>query len=92
MDRPHRRWRLHLDIEGDSWELVGRAFTKALRLLMSGNPKAIEREGKPHHTLMDLEGSGFALEISVDPTMTPGIYEELMDAWRRFQEKLEGEG
>ena len=90
MDRPRRRWRIHLDIEGDSWELAGKAFTKAMHLLMSGNHSAIEREDKPYHALLDIDGCGFALEVSVDPKMTPDVYAELKDAWKRFREKVSG--
>jgi hypothetical protein len=88
MQRPARRWHIHLDIEGDSWELAGKAFTKAMHILMTGRAPELEKDGKPFTSMMDLEGSGFALEITVDPKMTPDVYAELKSAWQRFRESF----
>jgi hypothetical protein len=88
MDRPHRRWRIRLEIEGDSWDLAGKAFAKALHLLMTVHAPSIEQEGKPLHSTMELEGSGFALEASVDRKMTPSVYAEMKQAWQAFRESI----
>lgn len=90
MDRPRRRFRIHLDIDGDTWEQAGNAFAKAMRVLMAGDPKKIG-EGGGYRTEVPLPGAGFALEINEDPKMTPEAFAELQAAYQEFLKKVSGE-
>ena len=85
MQKPRRRWHVLIAVEGDSWQQCGTAAARAIEILNKGDPHAIEREGKPFHTQQDFGSSGMSLEINHDPKMTPDVYAELMDAWRKFQ-------
>jgi hypothetical protein len=83
MDKPRRRFRIHLDIDADSWESAGDAFARALRLLMSGKPEEIDPD-KGFRAEIPLQRAGFAIEIRQDPKMTPEAYAELRLAYDKF--------
>lgn len=79
-EKPRRRWRLDVQIEGDTWEDAGRAFGRVLELLQKGNPEELHPE-RPFTVTMDLCTGALKIEITQDPRMTPLAYKEVRDAY-----------
>lgn len=77
MSAPHRRWRLTLDLEADSFDrLVG--ALEQLALDLSLRPGA---EPNPRDITSGAPDAGYVARITEDPSITPESYRAALETW-----------